>query len=697
MYNKYSRYLIIFAVITGIFTLYQFGFASGASEDFSAADLIKTKYCYEAEISPDGKWVAYTSRFMRPAGDKAGSYYRELFLVSTRSREVRPFITGKVSVTGVNWSPDGSRIGFLMSRGKKAKTQVWSISLNGGEAKQLTRSVTSVSAFQWHPTQNKIAYTAKTPKTAKEKKLAEKGYGFIFYEENLKHKNLYMLDLSSPNAEAKQLTKGKTVRGFEFSRDGKAIVLTANDKNLVDHSYMFKKIYLLNPDTLELKLLLDKARKLGSVHFSPDRKKLAYAAGLDIKDHAISQLYVFDIASKKETNISGPDFPGHVSWAAWKDTKTVAFYAGEGVWSTLNLMPAAGGKRRVIYNSKDTGVAFKSATFSKDFKYAAFSGSTPYIPSDPYVLTLGKKKNKKSLVRLTDLNPWLAQRKLGKQEVIKYKARDGWEIEGLLIYPVGYKKGQTYPLAVQVHGGPESHYLNRWNSRYAAPGQVMAAKGYAVYFPNYRASTGYGVKYAMAGYHDAAGKEFDDIADGIKYLIGQGIADKDRVGLNGGSYGGYAAAWFGSYYTEYVRAVCMFVGISDLVSKRGTTDIPYEELYVHSGKKLEDMWEESLKRSPVYWAHKSKSAVLIIGGTNDTRVHPSQSLEFYRRLKMNNHPAVRMVQYPGEGHGNRKQTGRIDVLYRIIGWYDWYVKNKKPLNGPLPPLDISDKYGLKDI
>ena len=138
----------------------------------------------------------------------------------------------------------------------------------------------------------------------------------------------------------------------------------------------------------------------------------------------------------------------------------------------------------------------------------------------------------------------------------------------------------------------------------------------------------------------------------------------------------------------------MFVGISDLISKRGTTDITYEELYVHSGKKLEDMWDLSLKRSPIYWAHQSKSAFLILGGAADPRVHPSQSLEMYRRLKMNDHPAVRLVQYPGEGHGNSKQPGRIDVLYRMMDWFDWYVRDKKPLDGSMPPLDISSKYGV---
>jgi dipeptidyl aminopeptidase/acylaminoacyl peptidase len=247
---------------------------------------------------------------------------------------------------------------------------------------------------------------------------------------------------------------------------------------------------------------------------------------------------------------------------------------------------------------------------------------------------------------------------------------------------------------VVVHGGPESNWSNGWLTAYSEPGQVLAGKGYAVFYPNYRASTGYGVEFAAQGLGDPAGKEFDDIADGIDYLVAQGIADRERVGLGGGSYGGYAAAWFATYYTRYVRAVVMFVGISDLVSKHGTTDIPLEELYVHSGKPLEELWDLSLKRSPIYWAKQSSTATLICGGTNDTRVHPSQSIELYRRMKMNNHPAVRLVQYPGEQHGNASQPGRIDIHYRILDWYDWYVRDAKQLQGPLPPLDISEKYGL---
>jgi dipeptidyl aminopeptidase/acylaminoacyl peptidase len=283
---------------------------------------------------------------------------------------------------------------------------------------------------------------------------------------------------------------------------------------------------------------------------------------------------------------------------------------------------------------------------------------------------------------------------LGDQEVIHFMSRDGVEIEGLLIKPVGYESDKTYPLILYVHGGPESHHSNGWNSRYSTPGQVMAGKGYLVAYLNYRASTGYGVDFGMAGFMDPAGKEFDDLADGIDYLVAEKGADRERVGMAGGSYGGYASAWFATYYTRYIKAACVFVGISNVISKRGTTDISYEELLVHSGKKLEEQWQMNLERSPVFWAHQSKTATLIYGGASDTRVHPEQSLQLFRRMKMNDHPAVRLVQYPGEGHGNRKQVGQIDVIYRQIAWLDWYVKDLNPLDGPMPPLDISEKYGL---
>ncbi|UCG50477.1 MAG: S9 family peptidase [Candidatus Latescibacterota bacterium] len=687
MTPKRTIVVAVLALVVGLLPA-----ASPAADTLSPADILMIKTASSARISPDGKWIAYTVRVPRKADDEAGADYRELHVVSTRTGETRPFITGEVTINSPSWSPDGSHIAFLAKRGEKAKTQVWSIPTDGGEAFQVTHSETNVSAFRWHPDGKQIAYVATTPPTKTEKKLKDKGYGFVFYEENLKHRNLYVIPVDAgEDIDANQLTDGLTVWGFEFSPDGKSIALSASEKNLVDYRYMFEKIHILDVATEELRQLTNNPGKLGNYAFSPDGKRIAYAAAKEQWDHAVSQAYVIDVSGGDPVNLTPADFLGHINWVEWKDKKTVVYRAGEGVWNTLSTVKAEGGDRKIILHSEKTGIIFGTPTFTKNFKHFAMLGTAPDVPLEVYYWSGGKK-----LKRMTTLNPWLSERKLARQEVVRYPARDGREIEGILYYPIDYKEGTRYPLIVTVHGGPESHYTNGWHTRYFQPPQVLAGKGYFVFLPNYRSSTGYGIDVIRTDHlGDPAGKEFDDVADGIDYLIDQGMVDRERVGLGGGSYGGFAAAWFSSYYTEKVKAACMFVGISDLVSKRGTTDIPYEEWLVHSKDKLEDMWQLSLERSPIYHAHKSRTAVLIVGGQADPRVHPSQSLEYYRRLKMNDHPAVRLVQYPGERHGNRKQPGKADILYRLIEWYDWYVMENKPLDGPMPPLDISDSYGLE--
>jgi len=655
-------------------------------------DILAMKNVSSAEISPGGEWIAYTVRVPRVPGDKPGADYQELHLASTRTGELRPFVAGKVSITSPQWSPDGSRIGFLTRRNDKEKTQVWVIPADGGESFRVTQSESNVLSFRWHPDGTRIAYVSATPETKREKELADKGFGFVYFEENLKDRNLYISAVDpGSGSEPRQLTQGITVWDFEFSPDGGRIAFGGSERNLVDYEYMFQKIYILDVASGTYSQLTNNRGKLGNFAFSPDGSKIAYTAGIEQWDHAASQAYVMKTSGGEPLNLTPPNFRGHVEWIGWKDAKTILYLAGEGVWNTLNLVSAAGGNRTTILSSEKTGVSFGAPTYTRGATDFAFVGNAHDVPSDLYHWRIGKPVD-----RVTTVNTWLSERSLARQQVIRYSARDGREIEAVLYYPLDYREGERYPMAVMVHGGPESHYSNGWHTRYGQPVQVLAGRGYFVFLPNYRSSTGYGVDVIRTDHlGDPAGKEFDDIADGIDYLVGEGLVDKDRVGLGGGSYGGYAAAWFSSYYTEKVKAVCMFVGISDLVSKGGTTDIPYEELFVHSKTKLEDMWELALKRSPIYYAHQSKTAVLILGGKDDTRVSPSQSLEYYRRLKMNNHPAVRLVQYPGEGHGNQKQPGRADLLQRWLQWFDWYVKDAKPLDGPMPPLDLSDTYGLE--
>jgi dipeptidyl aminopeptidase/acylaminoacyl peptidase len=273
--------------------------------------------------------------------------------------------------------------------------------------------------------------------------------------------------------------------------------------------------------------------------------------------------------------------------------------------------------------------------------------------------------------------------------VITHTARDGLELQGILIRPLD-ATGPT-PLIMYVHGGPESHISNGWLTSYSAPGQVAAARGFAVFYPNYRGSTGRGVEFSELSQGDPAGKEFDDIVDAVDHLVKIGVADKDKVGITGGSYGGYATAWASTYYTERFAAGVMFVGISDNISKLGTTDIANEMFLVHSRKRPWDDWQFFLERSPIYHAGKSRTPLLILHGKDDPRVHPTQSLELYRYLKLHGNTPVRLVWYPGEGHGNRRAASRLDYNLRMLRWFEHYLKGP---GGEPPPTEI--EYEVKE-
>ena len=288
--------------------------------------------------------------------------------------------------------------------------------------------------------------------------------------------------------------------------------------------------------------------------------------------------------------------------------------------------------------------------------------------------------------RLTTSNHWLGEMEQAKSSVVRYPARDGTKIEGILTHPADERPRMLYPLILCVHGGPESHERDGWLTNYSRPGQVASSSGYFTFYPNYRGSTGRGVAFSKMGQGDEGGKEFDDLIDAIDYLADNFPIDKTKVGVTGGSYGGFATAWCSTALTDHFAAGVMFVGISDTIGKKGTTDIPNEDFLVHTrSRPWEDKWEFYLKRSPIYHVTKAKTPLLIMGGKADTRVHPSQSIELYRFLKMLGQVPVRLVQFPGEGHGNRKAALKLDYNIRMMQWFDHYLKGP---GGPPPPPEI---------
>jgi len=653
----------------------------------------KLRMASSIKISPDGSKTAYLLRVpRRPFVDPNGSSYAELHIVDQNGVD-RPYISGKVNVNGISWRPDGKGISFLAKRGKDKHASVYYLPIDGGEAHKILSHETSISNYAWHPKGHQIAFIAASKPDKDNKKLKDKGFNQEVVEETYKPKKLWVSELTSYVHDV-TVTKDIKPQSFElgewsassvkFVADGSQLLVAAAPTPSIDDHYMKRKIHLFDVETKKQLVRFDTPGKLGSYAASPDGKHVAIVAGIDKNDPSDGRIMVANAKTGKITTFLG-DYEGQVEDLDWADKNTIVYLASEGTSSAIHSISADGSAKETILASGTS--VFMSISIDKAGKAAALSGQSPKHPSDVFTIQLSKGAQPK---RLTNCNPWLDKLAFAKQEVVRYKARDGLEIEGVLIHPLKPNK-KPAPLIVSVHGGPESHLRNGWLTYYSYPGQVAAAEGFAVFYPNYRGSTGRGVEYSKLGQADYAGKEFDDIIDGVDHLAKQGIIDVKKVGVTGGSYGGFASAWMATKHTKRFAASVMFVGISDQISKFGTTDIPNEMFLVHARKWPWKDWDFFRERSPITYVEQARTPILIMHGKNDTRVHPSQSMELFRYLKTIGKTPVRLVLYPGEGHGNRKAAGRYDYNLRALRWMKHYLQGE----GGAPPVHELDYSAIK--
>lgn len=657
--------------------------AALAQRALTAEELVTLKSVTSVRMSPQGDRIAYRLAVPRELYvDEDGPSYQELHIVDLEGNST-PFVTGHVEITDIAWAADGGSIFFLAQRDPEAKTNsLYEIPFAGGEARKVFTHVSNIASIHPAPDGQTLAFVATAAPPEKQEELALKGFKAVVYEESIQFQHVWRLDLESGEAVRQELPGHAS--DFTWSADGERYAVALAPTPLVDDSYTSKDIYVVAAGTGEVQNPMGSVGKLGHFAFSPDGERIAYVGSVDINDPSSGRLYVASSAGGERRDLV-PQYLGHVDDFVWADELTIRWLGHRGVWTewqTVSITAA-----REAGAAPDSGPIFSGAHGHAGQDAVAAVGDTPSHPNEVYLFEDGEAPR-----RLTNSNPVLADRALARQEAIRYAARDGLELEAILMHPAERQRGGN-PLVVFVHGGPESHHSNGWNSAYSRPAQVMAAQGYAVVFPNYRGSTGRGVEFSTLGQHDYAEEEFNDIVDVKRHLVGEGIADPDRVGISGGSYGGYATMWSASALTDEYAAAVAFVGISNQVSKFGTGDIPWEMYHVHSRAWPWDDWMWMLMRSPVYHAGKTKTPLLIMGGDADPRVHPSQSLEMYRHVKLRTGTPVRLVVYPGEQHGNANTAARYDYALRLIRWMDHYLKGP---GGEPPPYELDHAARLAD-
>ncbi|OBX19170.1 hypothetical protein A9995_08530 [Erythrobacter sp. QSSC1-22B] len=638
---------------------------SVSARPMTAEDIAKIESVGAIALAPDGNRIAYTTVSLPDVteGEENGGPRQQLRLAYGPGN-VRDFLPGDMNVGSIAFSPDGRWVSFLWTKGDE-KRAVWGIPVDGGAQRKLaTIDGAAVRSYAWSPDGQHMHLLAGAAEDKPRASQSKAGFNAIVYEEEAQLNRLFRAAIGEmPDAEPQALAIPGYVSDFKIAPDARYGIIESAPTPQVDDSYTSKRVQVLDLASGRISAVVETPGKIGDVEISPDGAQLSLIAGIDINDPAATTLHFVDVATGRYRALN-QGAPEAAVDAEWLPDGRLAAVIHKGAQSALRIYNADGS----VEAEHDSDELILTAVEAAGNRIAVTANS-PSHPSELFVWDEG------NFERWTAHNPWLSEIDMGQQRTVTYTARDGQAVEGVLIEPVGGAPRGGAPLILDVHGGPEAHDSNGWNTNYSGPGQVAAGQGYAVFLPNYRGSTGYGTAFSKQHQGNYTDPEFTDLVDAKRALVEMGVADADRVGITGGSYGGYATGWASTYFSEEFAAGVMFVGISNQVSKFGTTDIPYEMYNVHSLAWPWDDWLKMLEVSPIYHVDKAETPLLIMHGAEDTRVSPSQSYELYRSIKVRKpETPVRLVLYPGEGHGNNQAASRYDYNLRMMSWFDTYLK-----------------------
>jgi len=672
-------------------------------------DVLALKSVSDAQVSPDGKWVAYvvTSVDMNENANDA-----DVWFVSTAGGEPLRLTTNKKNDTQPRWSPDSKRIAFVSSR--EEKPQIFLISPFGGEAERLTGSKSGVQSFQWSPDGSRIAYVAQQePTPEEEKKLKDKDDAQVI-DKNFKLARIWVIDVTTKKSA--ELVKGEySASDPQWSPDGRRLAFVTNPTPKADDGVL-SDIWMVDVTTatsLEVaslqKKLADLAETLAGLEtkygpnyfriievesqiasvrrelsqksglrkltdnegpdtaprWAPDGKQIAYLSR-DLKTAEVGQLRLTLIALDGGTpRAVAPSFEyqaGAPKWSA--DGQTIYFNSSVRTTAQLFSVPASGGDPKQLSSIK--GV-MSQTTFSRDGSVAAFTRSDTQHADDVYV---SKTLPIAEPVKLTDHNQQVREIALGASETISWKSKDGMEIEGIVIYPTDYQQGKRYPTVALIHGGPSGVWTQSFPGSWGNFGHVWAAKGWVAFYPNVRGSSAYGEKFLASNVRDWGGGDYQDIQTGLDYLIAKGVADPDKLGQAGWSYGGYMTAWTLTQ-TNRFKAVMVGAGLTNMYSMYSTNDLQ-RTLEAYFGAQPWNDVEAYRRASAMTFIKQAMTPTLILHGGSDTRVPPSQAQELYMGLRKNGIP-VEMVLFPREPHGLQEPRHRLDKMRREYAWFSKYV------------------------
>ena len=394
--------------------------------------------------------------------------------------------------------------------------------------------------------------------------------------------------------------------------------------------------------------------------WSPDGSQLAYLSN-DRRQSSGAHNTIKVVASTGGTPravLQGFEYSaGRMSWSP--DARTIYFATGTRTESHVFSVPAAGGPATQITKGPTVDQTFD---LSADGRRLVFIREDAHAAGDLWISNVDGS----GAVRMTQQNPQLADLRLADSEVIHWKGADDWDIEGILVKPLDYRAGQRYPLIVEAHGGPHGRQSVGFNPMW----QLFAAHGFVVIAPNFRGSGDYSQPFVDADRNDWGGKDYIDIMKGVDSVVAAGLADPDRMGIEGWSYGGFMTSWIIGHTTRFKAAV-VGAGVTNLQSFYGTTDI---QRFIEWEYGIPWQNTDSIREhSPITYAPNAKTPTLILHGGADERVPVEQGQQLYMALKKSG-VTVEFVRYPREGHGFKEPNHKRDRYQRYIDWFQRFLQ-----------------------
>jgi dipeptidyl aminopeptidase/acylaminoacyl peptidase len=649
------------------------------SKKLTIEDALALQEVGAPQWSPDGRLIAFPVSEWNKKENRRDSH---IHIIPAAGGASYKLTNGERGESAPQWSPDSTRIAFLANRSAPApdapgRNQIWVIPVAGGEAERVTDEEAGVAQFRWSPDGKQLAYVVRdTPqdKAERDKRKKDK-FDAIVVDSGFIYSHLWTIKLDTK--EKKRVTEGSfSVTDPQWSPDGRWVAYTMSKGGAQESSFTDisdernTDLYVAPATGGAVRQLTANPGPDYAPRFSPDGKWLAYLSNSDPASWAAKTDLMLISTAAAEGNSSADTAPRNLTGkyndsvngaAKWSPSGDALYASGaEGVYGQLLKIGVAGGEPKTIFASKG---AYSGVDLSRDGSTLAFVFNDAKSPNDIWTASSAGRDAR----QLTNFNPGLKEFALVPTEVIRWKAPDGLEIEGLLVKPLNYEQGKRYPLILQIHGGPYAQFAYGLNSR----AQIFAANGYAVLLPNPRGSTGYGNKFTTANIGDWGGKDYQDLMTGVDEVIKMGLADPERLAVMGGSYGGFMTFWVITQ-TNRFKAAIGHAGISDWYSFYGQSDIPGLMEYGFGGMPwtAREVYE---KWSPVRYADRVKTPLMITHGEQDRRVPIAQAEQYYRALRKRGVETV-FVRYPREGHGIAEPNHQIDLVRRQLEWFDKHLK-----------------------